>query len=212
MGKKERMGHAGHLQSGHYMPGIHRAPTILTTPTLSPHRFMASCLLCPLFSFALQDSSFALWFEVGTDGGELCCPADIWRFWVNCGDPWNQLHQLGRKAFYNKPGLASLISFTTALWASPELIRFFLMFFLDQTCSFDKFQFTGWMWDLILGSRFWMRFWIGIQSSDSAPTLYWLLTIVSCFWMRFCIKWYTMDDLMLCSNVGCFVLTKVFTK
>ena len=33
--KKERMGHAGHLQSGHYMPGgIHRLPTILSISTL----------------------------------------------------------------------------------------------------------------------------------------------------------------------------------
>ena len=108
-----------------------------------------------------------------------------------------------------RPGLTDLIHHCTV---SIARINSFFYVFLDQTCSFDKFQFTDWMWDLILGSRFWMRFWIGIQSSDSAPTLCWLFTIVFCFWMRFCIKWYTMDDLMLCSNVGCFVLTKVFTK
>ena len=108
-----------------------------------------------------------------------------------------------------RPGLTDLIHHCTV---SIARINSFFYVFLDQTCSFDNFQFTDWMWDLILGSRFWMRFWIGIQSSYSAPTLCWLLTIVFCFWMRFCIKWYTMDDLMLCSNVGCFVLTKVFTK
>ena len=191
----ERPLYAGHSQGAHYSHNTHPLSSSLygQLPSLS------SFLLCIAgFVFCSLIWSWHRWW---------CCPADIWRFWVNCGDPWNQLHQLGRKAFYNKPGLASLISFTTALWASPELIRFFYVF-LDQTCSFDNFQFTDWMWDLILGSRFWMRFWIGIQSSDSC----WLLTIVFCFWMRFCIKWYTMDDLMLCSNVGCFVLTKVFTK
>ena len=85
-----------------------------------------------------------------------------------------------------RPGLTDLIHHCTV---SIARINSFFYVFLDQTCSFDNFQFTDWMWDLILGSRFWMRFWIGIQSSDSAPTLCWLLTIVFCFWMRFCIKW-----------------------
>ena len=70
-----------------------------------------------------------------------------------------------------RPGLTDLIHHCTV---SIARINSFLYVFLDQshqTCSFDNFQFTDWMWDLILGSRFWMRFWIGIQSSYSAPTL-----------------------------------------
>ena len=112
--------------------GIYRAATICRAftgrPLFSQHPPSLLIALWPAAFFVLFSPLHCrirlLLFEVVTDGGELCCPADIWRFWVNCGDPWNQLHQLGRKAFYNKPGLASLISFTTALWASPELIRF----------------------------------------------------------------------------------------